>query len=571
MFKEFIIQKKSGTYAETLEAFGVAILLNDVLQKLEISGRKITVEDKDLFYLVISNKEITSKMLEKLNYFQIVKYLINKPNTTIPKDIPRNHCFDYPAQKAEQDRYKKEYDRIDKNKTLSAEQKKIAKNELSKRKNDEFGLSIDKEYDVYRELIKNPYTSYKKLYENFYNNRCDFSVLIKEILAFYSKKDLPQRKFKLVDETPTAQQLFNPNQGKGLNKAKANNSSMGNLKSSWITETMKISGALQMMSAQYVKVGSMYDMKLYVPDFKQVQLNDGIKLITEFKRYLKSSSPVKLDILNIIDLSIRFILLTPEYQKGKIKNTIKGLHSVYQKDLGQNRAVANIAFNNMPDFIAYENKEQSIEWIEILRSQRSIISSIEEMGSSIQGLQNYRNFLNNSGERALGYFNLFINWYSVYLMESITNEKYYVKPFQIETLNKFYNNMDTQEHNLREIIENEGFQAVAKAIRKSTVTLQYTPKENRRFDIRYGLAQQLQNKSKSKDDLATFIGEFIGTYNSETARDAEKNNGKTVRANVKDEELIQFYTLLDKKPPRLLGALLTSYGFALGKYKEEED
>lgn len=30
MSKEFIIHKKSGTYAETLEAFGVAILLDNI-------------------------------------------------------------------------------------------------------------------------------------------------------------------------------------------------------------------------------------------------------------------------------------------------------------------------------------------------------------------------------------------------------------------------------------------------------------------------------------------------------------------------------------------------------------
>jgi hypothetical protein len=131
--------------------------------------------------------------------------------------------------------------------------------------------------------------------------------------------------------------------------------------------------------------------------------------------------------------------------------------------------------------------------------------------------------------------------------------------------------MDTQELNLTEIIQNEGFQAVAKAIRRSTVSLQYTPKDQRQFEIRYGLAQQLQNKSKSKEDLATFIGEFIGTYNAETARNVEKNGGKSFRANVKYEELIEFYSIADKYPARLLGALLSSYGFALTKKDASKD
>src|SRR5690606_21891046 len=104
---------------------------------------------------------------------------------------------------------------------------------------------------------------------------------------------------------------------------------------------------------------------------------------------------------------------------------------------------------------------------------------------------------------------------------------------------------------------------VAKAIRKSTISLQYTPKDQRQFEIRYGLAQQLQNKSKSKADLATFIGEFVGTYNSETGRYAEKNNGKAPRATVKDAGLMSFYQIVDENSSRLIGALLASYGFAL--------
>ncbi|MFN3316649.1 MAG: hypothetical protein ACK40K_07540, partial [Raineya sp.] len=132
-------------------------------------------------------------------------------------------------------------------------------------------------------------------------------------------------------------------------------------------------------------------------------------------------------------------------------------------------------------------------------------------------------------------------------------------------------NMDNENLNLSEIIANEGFKAVAQAIRKSTVSLQYTPKDARKFDIRYGLAQELQNKSKSKIDLATFIGEFIATYNAETAKVAEKNGGKSFRANVKDEELAQFYALLDKHPSRLIGALLASYGFALKAKEVKED
>lgn len=122
--------------------------------------------------------------------------------------------------------------------------------------------------------------------------------------------------------------------------------------------------------------------------------------------------------------------------------------------------------------------------------------------------------------------------------------------------------MDNNDLKLSEIISNDGFQAIAKAIRKSTVSLQYAPKDARKYEVRYGVAQNLQTKSRSKEDLAEFVGDFIGTYNSETARKAEKE-GKSFRANVREDELLAFYGLLDEHPSKLIGALLASYGFAL--------
>jgi len=124
--------------------------------------------------------------------------------------------------------------------------------------------------------------------------------------------------------------------------------------------------------------------------------------------------------------------------------------------------------------------------------------------------------------------------------------------------------MNMNEFKISEIISNEGFQKVAYAIRKSTVTLQYTPKDQRKFEIRYGLVQTLQNKSKSSKDLAEFVGEFISTFNAETARYAEKT-GVALRANVRENELTKFYELLNKyeNHSKAVGALLASYGFAL--------
>lgn len=567
-YKEFFIDKHSHTYAETLEAYGLANLIDEILSRSNVSNRKVEIFDKGLYYLIKPSQSITEEMLSKLSYFQIIKFLKNKADTKVPDDIGNNY-YDYPNQKKEFDEIKDKRNKISTDKKLKPEEKKEKLLAIQKQFESEFGKKLDEAFDVYKNMVGNPYTGYMKAHSILHNNQEHFSELLREILSFYSTTpnvvQKIRRKFK-IDEKLTAQQLYSPNQGKGLNQYKADNANMTNLDSYWVQELMKISGALQMMICRSVKVGSSYDLKIFVPEYKQILWSKARELMLEFKRHLKSASPVKLDILNVLNFSVNFIQRSEEFT-GRLKNTINGFHSVYQKDLGQNKAVANIAFLEIPDFIEIKDRKSANEWIEILNTQKSIINAIKEQGDAIQGLLAYRNFL--SGGDLQSFFK-FCNWYSVYLMQALSKEQYYIKPFKIETLNLFYMNMDNEKLNLCEIIANEGFKAVAQAIRKSTVSLQYTPKDARKFEIRYGLAQELQNKSKSKLDLATFIGEFIAMYNAETAKVAEKNNGKSFRANVKDEELAQFYALLDKHPSRLIGALLASYGFAL-KAKDVKD
>ena len=70
-----------------------------------------------------------------------------------------------------------------------------------------------------------------------------------------------------------------------------------------------------------------------------------------------------------------FIKFSEGYEK-KVKYSIAGFHSVYQKDLGQNKAVSNIAFIETPDFVDCSNRITGEKWIEILNEQTGIIQAM---------------------------------------------------------------------------------------------------------------------------------------------------------------------------------------------------
>jgi hypothetical protein len=556
MYSTFRVKKGTGTYSDTIEAYGLANLVNEIQNRAELSRPKLWIEDKGLYYEITSKPEIQIEHISALSYFPLFQYAIRDAAETFEES-----CFDYPKQRVlKKERQEllhkayKEFSGKDKARQLKTQLIEIERiYEVEK--------YISPQLDVYSQVITpNNFTGFDKLYRNISLNKEAFPEIVKAILDYYSesKVKLKTKSLNSFDDSVTALQLYNPTTGKGQNKGKASGASSGPVKLNWISETMKISGALTNMLCQLVKVGSSYDMKVVVADFKKAEYNKQKQIALAFKKNIKGNTPLKVDILNLLIINKQLIENTDGYSNFKAKNILTGLHSTYQKDLGQNKAVVNIAELQTPDFIEFNTEDEAKDWIELLKEQINIIGSIEELGDATQGLIAYRTFLTSSHFQSWAKF---IFWYSDHIMSNFSKSKY-VLPFKETSLNKFFKNTTMKDFKISEIISNEGFQKVAYAIRKSTVTLQYTPKDQRKFEIRYGLAQTLQNKSKSSEDLAEFVGDFIATFNAETARYAEKT-GTVLRANIRENELTQFYGLLDKYPSKVVGALLASYGFSL--------
>lgn len=555
--KTFRIEKRSGTYAELLEAYGLANLLQKIFDALNDTDVDITLSDNGCYYEVNTSEEVTEQDLSSLSFFHPLIFIKQKDIDPVPKDV--GLFFDYPKQK----QLIKEIKKINDDKKLNQKEKQTKKQKILGKN------PIDSEYDVYSQIAdSNNYEGYKKLYGNF--NKLSFLGLIKSVLNNYVIDD---ERFEIYNDfdisttTVTAVQLYNPSLGQGVNKAKTNGLNRMNKEYPWISETMKISGAISDMTCSSIKVdktGKKHDLKVYVPAFKNVQIGYKSSIVREFKKRQEGNSPIKFDIINILSLT-QILLENNEFsgRRKRVRDIISGLHFVYQKDMGKKKTVMNIGFLQLPDFISIGSKEDNQAWISVFKEHSTIINSLDEDKGAYCGLMKYRDFISDAD---LNKFFEFVYWYSNYAM-SMLSKGQWVELFKQESLNKIFYNMNNKSNNLTEIINNIGFQAIAKAIRNSTVTLQYIPKNNREFDIKYGVAQKLQIKSKSKEELAEFVGNFVASYNAETARNAEKSSTKedetkVMRANVRINELQEFYLLLDAYPSSLIGALLASFGFA---------
>lgn len=573
MYSTFKVKKTTGTYSDTIEAFGLANLLNEIQYRAELPHAKLWIEDVGPYYQLSINPEITKDIINGIDYFPLFKWAIGKEGERFD-DV----YFDYPLQKrlkkekqVEIARISKEYSGKDNAERKQSELKSLEKVYLDTKK-------VDEELDVYQQFLEgkpNIKQSFEKLYNNFKNfDRKSFPDLLTFILDYYSKEQSSDPKIEAQStfvHTITSGQILSPTDGLGLLKDKANGLCESKPNRYWVCETMKISGALSNMHCKLVKITDRsWDLKIVVPDFLKAHYQTQRNIVNSFKRNVKGKTPIKTDILNLLILTQKIIENSEDYKGFNARNIISGLFSVYQKDMGNNKSIANISKLQTPSFVEFDNENEAKDWIEVIQEFIRIVVSIDEKEEAatgaIEGLISLRNFLSNSHFPS---WMKFTYWYACHIMSNLSKSKYTLS-FKVSSLNKFLNKITMNDLKISEIISNDGFQKVATAIRNSTVILQGVKSRGQKieFEIRYGLAQELQNKSRTAIDLATFIGDFIGIYNAETARKAEIK--KAYRKPVRDNELSDFYGLLDKYPSKVVGALLSSYGFALTEKEKEE-
>lgn len=132
-------------------------------------------------------------------------------------------------------------------------------------------------------------------------------------------------------------------------------------------------------------------------------------------------------------------------------------------------------------------------------------------------------------------------------------------------------------YSLKEIVENEGFLNIARAIRRATVNAQYRKASGSQvFEIHYGLAQEWKRKVKYREQFVMALSEFVQEYNAENARHAEQiaknpERGKERRESISINDLNEVISLTEKFGSELVGMLLLAYGYAKEENKGKED
>jgi hypothetical protein len=391
-------------------------------------------------------------------------------------------------------------------------------------------------------------------------------------------------------DSVTAVQVINPTTGKGSNTPKSDHLTSGGVDSFWLLELLKFKGFM-LGAVPYVLKGSK-DRKTYVIQPAMVALGTLTRMMDDFRTICWSSSAIKLDILASLRLAQIFVKHRLNELKSSegleeweqpIMSVTRGFDVAFYKDMGSAHATMNVSTINVPSwFPQFKTLTQVAAADELLQEHLRIIRRIEgyqgkEGNDELELLRAYRDFL--SGHDLYPFWT-FAAQYGSYLFRQREHEKsvkLWLPQLTKKGLDSLVMNHQNKQKELSPITRNRGFQHIASAIREATVRAQrrYTQENDNRYEVRYGLGQELIRKARYRDDFANALNEFLFLYNMETAREEEKVAKKLQRRlNTEDyrqnhlrypvttADIDLLNDLLDQHPTELIAKMLISYGYA---------
>lgn len=386
------------------------------------------------------------------------------------------------------------------------------------------------------------------------------------------KRLAKQHKLK-TSECTTPVQVLNPAMGKGINRIKADGADkLGNPESFWLLELLKFVGLFQAGVPRVVKAAKggggkgPRDRKTYVLHPCNIEYRVHKSVYRQFSDTLWEATAIKMDILAALRYTDVFLAQWMEGQAADPEwgeepgNHVRGLATAFYKDLGSAVALLNLSEIALPRWMRVRTKEEGATYHELIDEHRQVVTSLDEgKAEGYQLLGAYRNFISGHDLRA---FFEFTGAYSALLMSRMERGEW-ASRFLITHLEVL---VTAHDNKLAPIIENSGFQRIATALRRSTVTPQFykAKKLPYPYEVRYGLGTDLLRQAAYPDRFVQALSAFVFAYNQEASQVFERFQGKPPiqRSRVTTEDLAEVVSLIDQFGSQTVANLLVAFGYA---------
>jgi hypothetical protein len=581
------VDKPSGTFADPLEAYGLAVVVGDVLGRT--GGRaqsSVRLSDQGAYYRLDCAPALDDARLAAMQvpYTPAVVICTRKNAAKLPPDLPPQAVVDYEFERDKRAKF------FEIRKNLPKEARvALARGTDHPALAALRGQEPHEHWSIFRAINPSALIGYNKLMIYWWTIQealPEVLILLRDLFvqtpndletAISAWKKLDKAQGWGIKKDRTAAQIYNPSQGKGQNQAKADRLSMGNVSGFWLLEWLKAVGFYH--AALTKQLRGTRDRKTYVLAPGEIDLEESDKIMRAFQgRMARAETAIRSDVLASIRYTQALLEFTRQREGASLKarlfkhrrpsRVVSGFYSAFYKNLGQSVATMNLSFIGLPGWIRVEEESGVEDALNVLAEHEAVVRQFDEShGDAYNLLLLYRDFLSGNDLRPLFEFT---TAYSGYLI-SQKERGSYAPQFTTTNLRRLI--MNSQEGSrLSKILETPGFQNIAYAIRQATVTAQYRKTQgDRKYDVRYGLGQQLARKAAYPNEFIAELADFLAKYNAESAQVMENRPGP-YRRSIRTSDIDDIVALIDEfGDSRLVCNLLVAYGYARVPREDEPE
>lgn len=546
---DFLIPMDRGSHSDPLAFIGFA----DLIEELS-GGEEVSLDYQGGYGVVSTNREVQQLLSSPFTPgFKYIK--VAKDKNPAPPD-----AFDY-----------------EENKRLYEESKEASKqlNKLKSgtKKKSEVSQELDETLKQLESKTKPPEDWY--IFQQF--NVMQGIPLSNSIYNMIKKED-----FKMPDLSTLCQgdwpeskipsktnQLLHPAGGKGMWGAKGRSpqgaSGLGSQHINGFATWMMIRGLWK--SAAIIPLGD--DLKIYVLVPGKITMKGLNRIRGDWSKKSIWGTPIKSDIFRTIDIVTLLVdHILEQKQRGRFTFNLPSelIHSIrvgWYKSLGTSRALGGINILALPQWYEVKEEADRHRWTDALEAHRRVAARLDEGRTEELNLLQAQRLAISSND-----FYVVLNYHSDYaagLVQLYAQDKKYLYAYPEKTLKEVLKAMSEKEdlQRIKALVDDEDFNAVAKAIRTITITALRRGKEAK-IQPFYGLPQEWKRVSKFPKEFLVEFGDFVSRYNNELAKiEAEhKDQGYLPGAYIRENQSKKIIDAIAELGSEVICHLLLAIGTA---------
>lgn len=535
--KTFPIPKMSGTHADVLAAIGLADLLG-------AAGAKPVISDKGSEFQIDVPEPVSVELLRRLGLDAGYDYLLPsaKEKAKVPKAVTR--IFNYPEEKQKRQVW------LEAQKAAKGNPE-LAEQAATRAPRDDFA------YYMILNILQGDGPLNKSVVWIQQRDPEQWPLQLMNALSCVAQRKPPE-----LEMQSELVQLFNPQAAKGYARLKPDTTSRNDsTKDAWgnpLLEWLRFRGFFQ--GTLPVLAGD--DIRLYCLEPKKITLQRLQTVLGILRRDRIYGAAAKIDCLGVLAIAQALVVSWADFpdEWGESPNDLlSAVMITHYKSLGQAKAVTGLTRLAIPNWFELRDESDVRLWTDTLAEYQTRLRRLDDsISDEMQLLLLFRCYLENRGPETLYRLAEFHEAFGIYVIRKRGQDDWRFTQFSEGIVEKIL----TSEKPYSEIIQNAGFQAIARALRSATVSAQ-AQKRNKTDgrEIRYDILPELRRKRMlpEPDEFLDAVSEFVASYNTESAKRLEqgKNTG-TIR--ISEEDYAAFVGLLQpKESPTVLGALLCAY------------